>query len=290
MTIEEHLISAIVGLFLGVFVVLIAWRLRYFKLPESQPTVKMAFKFVVGAFLIYLITELLVIPAFIVVTWFFLKHPTSIMELENALDLASKAWINLASLTTVTILLVLYCYSIGPTLRKLIWNSNHKDHNLLRKDFLLGVVTWVISFPLVVSVENLTILLTSYLYPNFTKPIDQVAVKYLKALAEIPSLYWLTALVLCTCIPVVEEMLFRGFFQTWIKGWLGRGKAIIVTSLCFALMHFSTSQGISNLDLMLALFVLSCFLGFLYERQRSLWAPIGLHATFNAISILSFNS
>ena len=61
----------------------------------------------------------------------------------------------------------------------------------------------------------------------------------------------------------------------------------MIASLIFAAFHFSTSQGLNNIELLVSLFVLSCFLGFLYERQESLLASMALHATFNAISILA---
>ena len=34
-------------------------------------------------------------------------------------------------------------------------------------------------------------------------------------------------------------------------------------------------------------FILALFLGYLYERQGSLIAPIALHASFNAISVMN---
>jgi uncharacterized protein len=62
--------------------------------------------------------------------------------------------------------------------------------------------------------------------------------------------------------------------------------SILLASLIFAFFHFSYSQGIDNIEVITSLFVFSCFLGFVYERQQSLWASVGLHALFNAISVV----
>jgi membrane protease YdiL (CAAX protease family) len=61
-------------------------------------------------------------------------------------------------------------------------------------------------------------------------------------------------------------------------------KAIIFSALCFSLFHLAPSQGIGNISLVASLFLFALFLGFIYERQASLFASIGLHMTFNAVS------
>jgi hypothetical protein len=86
--------------------------------------------------------------------------------------------------------------------------------------------------------------------------------------------------------PVTEEFIFRGMLQNWLKTKLGTKSAIITTSACFALFHLSSSQGLGNISLALSLFSFACFLGFIYEKKGSLYASIGLHMTFNAVSTL----
>jgi membrane protease YdiL (CAAX protease family) len=60
--------------------------------------------------------------------------------------------------------------------------------------------------------------------------------------------------------------------------------AILLSALCFALFHFAPSQGIGNISLVGSLFLFALFLGFIYERQASLFASVGLHMTFNTVS------
>ncbi len=59
---------------------------------------------------------------------------------------------------------------------------------------------------------------------------------------------------------------------------------ISLSSMVFAFCHFALSQQIENIEILVSIFVLSLFLGYLYEREGNLWAPIGLHAMFNAVT------
>jgi membrane protease YdiL (CAAX protease family) len=113
---------------------------------------------------------------------------------------------------------------------------------------------------------------------------EQVAVRYLKMALDSPPLLLTALFIILIAAPFIEELLFRGFLQNWLKSILGAKSAILIASFCFALFHLSASQGIGNISLAISLFSFSCFLGFIYERQRSLLASIGLHMTFNAVS------
>jgi len=79
-------------------------------------------------------------------------------------------------------------------------------------------------------------------------------------------------------VPVFEELLFRGFFQTSLRSlsgspWVG----IVLTSVFFAILHPPTHIP--------ALFMLSCGLGYAYERSGSLLRPTLMHIFFNGLSI-----
>jgi len=84
--------------------------------------------------------------------------------------------------------------------------------------------------------------------------------------------------------PIIEEILFRGFLQSWIRQHLGSKQAILITSLLFAFFHYSPEQGIANITIIASLFVFSLFIGFVYEKQGMLASPIMLHSLFNAIN------
>jgi membrane protease YdiL (CAAX protease family) len=79
--------------------------------------------------------------------------------------------------------------------------------------------------------------------------------------------------------PTLEEMLFRGLFQSAIHSYTNRPwLSILLTSAIFAMVH-------SNPGHWPALAVLSVGLGYSYEKSGSLFRPIIIHALFNAASI-----
>jgi membrane protease YdiL (CAAX protease family) len=78
----------------------------------------------------------------------------------------------------------------------------------------------------------------------------------------------------CVVAPVLEEMLFRGVI---LRGFLRQ------YSRTFAIVWSATLFGIAHLNLyqMATALVLGIVSGWLYERCRSLWPSILLHATYN---------
>lgn len=122
---------------------------------------------------------------------------------------------------------------------------------------------------------------------NIEQLPDQVAVKFLKMTFEYPLYLLLSVFSIVVLAPLIEETLFRGFLQTFIRQHLGSKQAIWITSACFSFFHYSSEQGLGNIPIIGSLFVLALFLGYLYERQGTLIAPMALHASFNAISVMN---
>lgn len=109
---------------------------------------------------------------------------------------------------------------------------------------------------------------------------DQDAVQILKMKkGSIPLIAFI-----CLIVPMIEEILFRGYLQQGLKSVISERKAIVLTALIFALFHFSPGQSGSNITIVSSLFLLACVMGYLVERTGSLWSSIGLHATFNTVS------
>jgi membrane protease YdiL (CAAX protease family) len=111
---------------------------------------------------------------------------------------------------------------------------------------------------------------------------------------EQPPLRILIVVVAVVVAPLLEEMLFRGLFQTTIRSWLaesGLGKrqvngwavpwlSIFVASGLFSTVHAYAGHWP-------ALFVLGVCMGYAYEKSGSLFRPIFIHALFNATSVLA---
>jgi uncharacterized protein len=138
--------------------------------------------------------------------------------------------------------------------------------------------------PVAYSVGQIFELLVCILF-GFTA-YEQVAVHQLKlALSSIPMLISTLLAILITA-PIIEEFLFRGLLQNFLKQYLPRKSAIVLAALFFALIHLSPTQGLGNLSLFFSLFTFGCFLGYVYERQGSLLSSIALHMVFNAITTI----
>lgn len=83
---------------------------------------------------------------------------------------------------------------------------------------------------------------------------------------------------LCLVIPLCEELIYRGMIQRELGLYLGKTKAILISSLVFALIHGNIVQGVYA-------FAVGIILGIIYEKYRSLGASYIFHmlANFSAI-------
>jgi len=104
----------------------------------------------------------------------------------------------------------------------------------------------------------------------------QQAVQMVSA-AENPAEIALQAFSVVFMAPIAEELLFRGVVYNSIKQIGYQRTAIAVSAILFAIVH-------SSWALMLPFIVLALTLVWLYEKTGSLFAPMVLHASFNAIN------
>ncbi len=263
---------------------LVAWTNGFFSFSRpSKEARELSNRVLFGAFGIFLFLQLLVIPLTFEFWYYFYTlgetHP------EHYLSPELQGWVNIYGIWVSALGMLLYYRSLSKESRRIILGAyGLKGWKAKFDDFFIAGMSWLLSYPLVVAVGQAVAIFLMLVYKNIEP--EQVAVKQIKTAATSTSL--LIVLILCVIfiVPVIEELLFRGLLQNWLKKLVSPWKAILFTSFIFALFHFSFSQGMGNVELIVSLFVLSCFLGFIYERQKSLWAPISMHAIFNAISIL----
>lgn len=83
----------------------------------------------------------------------------------------------------------------------------------------------------------------------------------------------------CVAAPIAEECLFRGMLYPCIKKFVSPALAAVLCGIIFGAIHIALPQ-------MLALTVLGTLLCFIYERGKSLWLPILIHAVFNSFSVI----
>ena len=151
--------------------------------------------------------------------------------------------------------------------------------------FKTGFIAWLIAFPLVLGIYNILLSLLEYIVGPQYPLQQQDVVRTIQQLEEYPDLFWAFFIVVGFLVPLAEEILFRGFLQRWLCARFKNRWGVIIASFCFAGLHFSSPQGLANFVILPSLFILSLFIGFVYLKERSLWAPIAVHALHNSFSL-----
>lgn len=253
----------------------LAWKGGYYTLPTGDLVVKprVLFRDVFGIFALFLLIMLVLVPGSALV---FHYSQSGVWELPPSFE---RGWMNIVAIFASALGVIFFCRVIEPQTKGIV---SFQGWNKFKQDISWGALSWLICFPLVSLLAAAVSITLEYF--QLSGEADQVAVRYLKEILSERGLFWASFTLIIFIVPFVEETLFRGFLQTWLRRHLNRVPAIALSSAIFAGFHFSVSQGWQNINLLTALFLLACFLGFLYEKRGSIWAPAGLHMTFNAIS------
>lgn len=259
-------------------------RISYFKLKVSHQVETLRLKAVVGAFLLFFGLSLFIFPFLYV---FLGKSSLEVLLKGKAPEVNGviNGWVNVGLMAILAIFFGGYLWILGPQAREAILGK--KGILGLRqscRDVGYGMATLLISYPIVLVVSQLLGIFVLVFLSGSRG--EQVAVLLLKMSQSSPSLFAMMILTIILIVPFIEELLFRGFLQTWLTSKLGMNAAIVLTSLIFALFHYSSSQGVYNVEILGSLFILSCFLGYNTLKRQSLWASFGLHACFNFTSVV----
>jgi membrane protease YdiL (CAAX protease family) len=98
---------------------------------------------------------------------------------------------------------------------------------------------------------------------------------------------WLAVASATVLAPLAEEFTYRGLLQQGLKATgLPTAGAIALTSVLFALVHWSVLTDGSRASGLAVLFTLSVAWGLLYERTGRIAAPALAHAAFNAANLV----
>jgi membrane protease YdiL (CAAX protease family) len=171
----------------------------------------------------------------------------------------------------------------------------------IHKDFFAAFVNLLTIWPLMMAAIILTIFFGKLIWGQEYEIQQHQELELIVEYSQLP-LRILIAVVAVVIAPVLEEMLFRGLFQTMIRSHLssfdvdpapalpGRISnfrcrlsawlAILISSGLFAIVH-------ANPGHWPALFVLAVCLGYAYEKSGSLFRPIFIHSLFNAVSLIA---
>jgi membrane protease YdiL (CAAX protease family) len=88
-----------------------------------------------------------------------------------------------------------------------------------------------------------------------------------------------TGLLLVAVAPVAEEVFFRGFLYQALRNSFGIWPGAIVSALIFGVIHFELFK-------LFQLAILGVVLALLFEKTRSLWPSIMLHAINNGLAFI----
>jgi len=82
-----------------------------------------------------------------------------------------------------------------------------------------------------------------------------------------------------------EEIPFRGFYLREFSGRWGFVRANILSSAMFAALHL---QALGPNDILRCgfLFFVGLWLGYIYKKSDSLWAPVIVHSAYNALTVI----
>ena len=107
--------------------------------------------------------------------------------------------------------------------------------------------------------------------------------------AQVSSVPRITFVIAVFLSPFVEEVLFRGLIFGNLRG-KSRTVAYLVSALLFALSDtwqvLAVQQDLAAVLTLAQYLVPGLVLCWVYDESGSLWAPIGLHAVFNALCLL----
>ncbi len=162
----------------------------------------------------------------------------------------------------------------------------------IHKDFGVGFVNLLSVWPFVILMIILTMFFGKLIWGQGFEMQQHQELELIAAHSQLPVRVLIVVTVVVV-MPVFEEMLFRGLFQTMIRSFLGRFCAarskpetykgvwlsIVIASGLFATIH-------SNAGHWPALFALSMCMGYAYEKSGSLFRPIFIHSLFNTTSII----
>lgn len=279
-TLEEATKALIFGSFWILASSFIAWANGFYQMPAVIQEKKLSGNVLISAFVIFLLFSVAIGPLVSALGVYLYTG-----ELKTDSQIANILISSLSILLTFFAIVCFYFYLtsedkiliagryFGPlTGFKKTWN-----------DLFVGIGTWFVAFPIMAVAGKLVYL---FLYSFGLEEVpNQTAVSHVKDALESPALFSFIAIDIVFFVPILEEFIFRGCLQTYLKSRIGMIKAIVLASMIFAAFHFSFAQGLGNIELLVSLFILSCFLGFIYEKQKSLLASISLHAFFNAVTV-----
>ena len=162
--------------------------------------------------------------------------------------------------------------------------SDHSSKNsFVFKALVLGIVLIIIELILLLSIQ----------YPIFNSGLfgsTELEFDFGFLDTESWSHYLVMALTNLLIVAVVEEFVFRGFFQNQFEKVLPKWQSLVLTSLLFGLIHLPIAiivYGLEGLWLVYSLIEwigMGMIFGYAYQISRNIWVPIFWHGLHNVLT------
>ncbi len=227
---------------------------------------------------IVMVTAVVLVQQFVLGMYVGVVHPEYLLKFNNSYPAINVGRLQkdflydgaFFSLNTVVLTTVIFTFLIG--IIKLKKGARFIDYFAIKVPDFRSVQLWFFIFILVLFAANLYALAIS-------KPIPPDFLKQLYVSAD-PR--WLMFLCFIVLIPVLNELLFRGFILSGLENSrLSPVGAVILTSCIWAGLHY-------NLDLYMIVVTLALgvVFGLAKVSSGSILLPIGLHIFMNSITLL----
>lgn len=267
----QHLFSILAAFLLAWGALLCARKLGFFNWPKKPaPPSFLNLKDCIQLFCLFITTQIFILP--FTLYFFFIKGHE-----ESRLNAFYMGWINILAIVMMAGILGIFFYFKWWKVKPLLLSDN------IKSDIAIGLLSWLVAFPCAVAISQIIVFFLQDII-GFVLD-DQTAVLQVKENLKYPVLFAASAFSVVFIVPVLEEIIFRGFLQTALKSFITPFQAIFFSAALFSFFHFSISQGVNNFNILITLFVLALFLGWVRERQGNLWPAIALHSLFNAVSV-----
>jgi membrane protease YdiL (CAAX protease family) len=142
------------------------------------------------------------------------------------------------------------------------------------KDIGIGISAYLAVLPLVLGLLLLLVWIVSLFH--YEPPPQKVVEVFIEEGAKNPLLVLYTMFLATVIGPALEEIFFRGFFYSALRKKYSPVPSALITGVFFALLHESSFA-------FLPIFLLSLLLTYVYEKRKSLVAPIALHIFHNTL-------
>lgn len=142
----------------------------------------------------------------------------------------------------------------------------HRIRATFNVPMLIGIALAVIGLQ---HVTNYVVLITTCIHPAWLEQYNT-----LMESVGFDDVSVLLALYSVLIAPIAEELTFRGVTMRYAKKAMPFWVANIFQALLFGIFHMNVIQGVYA-------FFIALFLGYVYEKSQSLWAPILFHILFN---------